>query len=145
MYVALLMMALCISYSYAENNSTVSSIESSAKVEEPIGCVCGVFLSGQFKRGSREQPTGYPALLHEYPDRLPCTVMGNRLCTSKCLDVIVKYLPNSPAILCASLDRDCYRERAYLFIQNCKDEWMNTNLSAGKEYCCKDGLPYKCR
>lgn len=34
--------------------------------------------------------------------------------------------------------------QAYLFIKNCKDEWINTNLSAGREYCCKDGSPYKC-
>lgn len=81
-------MALCISHSYAEDNSTVSNIGLSVKEEEPIGCVCGIFLSGQFKRGSREQPKGYPALLHEYPDSLPCTTMGNRLCISKCLDVV---------------------------------------------------------
>lgn len=93
----------------------------------------------------------------------------------------MKHLPNSSAILCASIDRDCHKERvsthtqinfyiflfeiiletelfhtlklydlnyiswqAYLFIKNCKDEWINTNLSAGKEYCCKDGTPYKC-
>jgi len=88
MYLVLLMIALCISYSYAEDNSTVSSIQLSTKIEEPIGCICGVFLSGQFKRGSREQPKGYPALLHEHPDPLPCTAIGNKLCTSKCLDVV---------------------------------------------------------
>ncbi|XP_018399204.1 PREDICTED: uncharacterized protein LOC108776947 [Cyphomyrmex costatus] len=144
MYLTLVMMTLCISYSYAENNSTVTNIKSSNIKEQPTGCVCAVFLSGQFKKGSKEQPKGYPALVHEYPDSIPCTAMGNKLCISKCLDVIVKHLPNGQAVLCASIDRDCYKERAYLFIKNCKDEWINTNLSAGREYCCKDGMPYKC-
>ncbi|XP_071644808.1 follicle cell protein 3C-1-like isoform X1 [Temnothorax longispinosus] len=144
-----LVMALCISYSYAESNSTVTSTikpqyKSSNTKEQPTGCVCAVFLSGQFKKGSKEQPKGYPALLHEHPDPLPCNTVGNKLCVNKCLDAIVKHLPNSPAILCASIDRDCHKERAYLFIKNCKDEWTNTNLSAGREYCCKDGTPYKC-
>ncbi|XP_071570455.1 follicle cell protein 3C-1-like isoform X1 [Temnothorax nylanderi] len=144
-----LVMALCISYSYAESNSTVTSTikpqyKSPNTKEQPTGCVCAVFLSGQFKKGSKEQPKGYPALLHEHPDPLPCNTVGNKLCVNKCLDAIVKHLPNSPAILCASIDRDCHKERAYLFIKNCKDEWTNTNLSAGREYCCKDGTPYKC-
>lgn len=137
-------MVLCMSYSYAEKNSTSTNIEASNSSEEPIGCVCGVFLSGQFKKGSKEQPKGYPVFLHEHPDLLSCNIFGNKLCTSKCLEAIIKYLPNSPTMLCASLDHDCYKERAHLFIKNCKDEWINTNLSAGREYCCKDGLPYKC-
>lgn len=57
---------------------------------------------------------------------------------------IAKHLPNSPTILCGSIDRDVFRERAYLFIQNCDGKWVNTNLSAGREFCCKDGSPYKC-
>lgn len=57
---------------------------------------------------------------------------------------IVKHLSNSPAIICGTMDRDCHKERAYLFIQNCNSTWLNTNLSAGREYCCKDGMSYKC-
>ncbi|KAJ8680589.1 hypothetical protein QAD02_016376 [Eretmocerus hayati] len=109
-----------------------------------ISCTCGVFLSGQFKKGSKQQPKGNPALLHEQSDLFPCNNVGNKMCTNKCLDVIVKHLPNSPTILCGSVDRDVHKERAYLFVKNCKDEWVNTNLSAGREYCCKDGHPYKC-
>ncbi|KYN18758.1 Armadillo repeat-containing protein 7 [Trachymyrmex cornetzi] len=144
MYLTLVMMALCISYSYAENNSTVTNIKSSTNTEQSTGCACAIFLSGQFKKGSKEQPKGYPALIHEYPDPIPCTTIGNKHCVNKCLEIIVKHLPNSQAVLCASIDRDCHKERAYLFFKNCKDEWINTNLSAGKEYCCKDGMPYKC-
>ncbi|KAL6432512.1 hypothetical protein ACFW04_006826 [Cataglyphis niger] len=144
MYLILVVMVLCMSYSYAETNSIGTNIKLSNPIEERIGCVCAVFLSGQFTKGSKEQPKGYPAFLHEHPDTVPCNTIGNKLCTSKCLEAIVKYLPNSSTMICASLDRDCHKERAYLFIKNCKDEWINTNLSAGREYCCKDGSPYKC-
>ncbi|XP_063973463.1 follicle cell protein 3C-1 [Diachasmimorpha longicaudata] len=123
---------------------TTELVTNVSTTEIPVGCICGVFLSGQFKKGSKEAPKGYPALLHEHAEAFPCTPVGNKLCTNKCLDAIVKHLPNSPAILCGSIDRDCHKERAYLFIKNCKDDWFNTNLSAGREYCCKDGIPYKC-
>ncbi|XP_044728148.1 follicle cell protein 3C-1 [Chrysoperla carnea] len=109
-----------------------------------IPCTCAVFLSGQFTKGSPEQPRGYPALVHEQEMTFACTNLGNKQCTNKCLDIIVKHLPNSANILCGAIDRDCHKERAYLFIKNCNDTWVNTNLSAGREYCCKDGLPYKC-
>jgi len=140
---------LCVCHTYAEQrdnhlSETCSPFDAPTSPETPLGCVCGVFLSGQFKKGSKEQPKGNPALLHEHTDSFPCSNVGNKLCTNKCLDVIVKHLPNSPAILCGSIDRDAHKERAYLFIKNCKDEWINTNLSAGREYCCKDGIPYKC-
>lgn len=150
MYVEFFLIILCVSTISAENNTISATVKNNTShikfstSQEPIGCLCGVFLSGQFKKGTKEQPTGNPALLHEHPDSFPCNPLGNKLCTSKCLDVIVRHLPNSPALLCAAIDRDCLKERAYLFIKNCKDEWINTNLSAGREYCCKDGLPYKC-
>lgn len=149
-------------------------------------CTCGVFLTGQFKKG--ESPKGYPALMHEQDSMYPCTPLGTKQCSNKCLETvstnqncfinliidciesldyslrfhvflrhffdntnfnsifqIAKHLPNSPTILCGSIDRDVYRERAYLFIQNCDGTWINTNLSAGREFCCKDGSPYKCQ
>lgn len=139
--------ALCVTLAFAKETTISQQTEQlgqNSTAESPIGCVCAIFLSGQFKKNSKEQPKGSPALIHEQIDTFPCTPVGNRLCTNKCLDTIVKYLPNSPAILCSSIDRDCHKERAYLFIKNCKNEWINTNLSAGREYCCKDGAPYKC-
>lgn len=51
-------------------------------------CNCGVFLSGQFKKGSKEQPKGNPALLHEMSETFPCTSAGNKMCTNKCLDMV---------------------------------------------------------
>lgn len=56
--------------------------------EPPVGCVCGVFLNGQFKKGSRDQPSGFPAFLHEHSDIFPCNPTGNKLCTNKCLDQV---------------------------------------------------------
>lgn len=107
-------------------------------------CTCGVFLTGQFVKGGNQEPTGNPALLHEHEETYPCNAFGSKQCTNKCLDILVKHLPNSPAIICGSIDRDCYKERAYVFVKNCNNTWVNTNLSAGREYCCKDGTPYKC-
>lgn len=89
MYLTLTIVFLCISYSYAENNSTTASIKPFTNTkEQPIGCACAIFLSGQFKKGSKEQPKGYPALLHEHPDPLPCNTVGNKLCVNKCLDTV---------------------------------------------------------
>ncbi|XP_043275369.1 follicle cell protein 3C-1 [Venturia canescens] len=138
---------MCVYYVRAkktDNSTEIAKEKKSAKDDASVGCVCGVFLTGQMKRGSKDPPNGNPALLHEHGDAFACTNLGNKLCTNKCLDAIVKHLPNSPTILCGAIDRDAYKERAYLFIKNCKDEWINTNLSAGREYCCKDSVPYKC-
>ncbi|KAF3427648.1 hypothetical protein E2986_08393 [Frieseomelitta varia] len=97
-----------------------------------------------FEKGNKEPPKGNPAIFHNLPGTFPCTPSGNRLCTNKCLDMIIKYLPNSSKILCSSIKHNCHKEKAYLFIKNCKSGWINTNLSAGREYCCKGGTPYKC-
>ncbi|VVC36444.1 Hypothetical protein CINCED_3A019087 [Cinara cedri] len=112
-------------------------------------CMCGVFLSSQIGKGAdkQSQPTGYAALVHEHDDPVPCNKLGaknNNYCANKCLEIIVKHLPNSAAIICGSVDRDVYKERAHLFVKNCSDSWTNTLLSGGKEYCCRDGQYYKC-
>lgn len=110
-----------------------------------VPCSCAVFLNGQFKKGSKEQPKGLPALIQETEITFPCTPAGTKLCINKCLESIVRHLPNSPAIICGTIDRDCHRERAYLFVQNCEaNTWTNSNLSAGREYCCKSGEAISC-
>jgi hypothetical protein len=92
-------LCLFISLTYAlDDNSITESIYPTITTESPvsssateapvIGCTCGVFLSGQFKKGSKEQPKGNPALLHEHPDIFPCSNIGNKMCTNKCLDVV---------------------------------------------------------
>lgn len=108
-------------------------------------CSCAVFMSGQFKKGSKDPPKGHPALIQEIDYNLPCTAAGSRQCINKCLETIVKHLPNAPEIICGTIDRDCHRERAYLFVQHCDgDSWKNSNLSAGREFCCKSGSPVSC-
>ena len=51
-------------------------------------CVCGVFLTGQFIKGSQEPPKGNPAILHELMEPLSCNAFGNKQCTNKCLDSV---------------------------------------------------------
>ncbi|XP_053984562.1 follicle cell protein 3C-1 [Hylaeus volcanicus] len=146
MYFIYLLSILCFSSVFA-NEIKLKALNSTLDVtttESPIGCICGIFLNGQFKKSSKESPAGNPVLIHDQCGTFSCTPNGKRLCINKCLDTILKYLPNSSTIICGSLERDCYKERAYLFIKNCKSKWINTNLSAGREYCCKNGAPYKC-
>ncbi|XP_033228286.1 uncharacterized protein LOC117180079 [Belonocnema kinseyi] len=138
---------LCIIFTNALENKQMREknlTKETKKSHLPIGCYCGVFMSGQFKKGSKEQPNGNPALLQEHSETFPCNPVGNKICINRCLEIFVKHLPNSQAILCGSMGRDCVKERAYLFVKNCKDVWINSNLSPSREYCCKDGNPYKC-
>ncbi len=108
-------------------------------------CSCAVFMSGQFRKGSPEPPKGHPALIQETEFNFPCTPAGTKMCINKCLESIVKHLPNSSTIICGTIDRDCHRERAYLFTQHCDGKsWINSNLSAGREFCCKNGSPVSC-
>ncbi|XP_075236215.1 uncharacterized protein LOC142333156 [Lycorma delicatula] len=113
-------------------------------VQEPVPCTCGVFLSGQFTRGSSAQPNGEPVVTQQLEQTFACTPTGKSHCTNKCLDALVRHLPNSGVIICGSIDRDIKREKAYLWVKNCRDVWINTNLSSGKEHCCKDGQSIKC-
>lgn len=108
-------------------------------------CSCAVFLSGQFKKGSSEQPRGLPALTQETDMQYPCNPTGTKMCINKCLELIVKHLPNSAQIICGTIDRDIVKERASLWVQNCNSStWINSNLSAGREYCCKNGESLSC-
>ncbi|XP_064556739.1 follicle cell protein 3C-1 [Drosophila montana] len=109
-------------------------------LNQPVPCTCGVFLSSQIQNGLPETP-----LIHNEMDRMyPCNAIGRKQCQTKCLEAIVQHLPNSANIVCATLGHNCHKERAYLFIKNCHNQWVNTNLQAGREYCCKAGLPYRC-
>lgn len=143
-YSITLVLVIFLSFVNGHGSENKTTQISTTTPKTPIGCVCGIFLSGQFKKGSKEQPKGTPVLMHDQPESFPCTTVGNRLCINKCLETIARYLPNSSSILCGLLDRDCTKERAYLFVKNCKNEWINTNFSAGRQYCCKDGASYKC-
>ncbi|XP_017870733.1 PREDICTED: follicle cell protein 3C-1 [Drosophila arizonae] len=111
-----------------------------ADPQQPVPCTCGVFLTSQIKNGLPETP-----LIHNEMDRMyPCNAIGRKQCQTKCLETIVQHLPNSANIVCSALGHNCHKERAYLFIKNCQNIWVNTNLQAGREYCCKEGQPYRC-
>lgn len=51
-------------------------------------CTCAVFMSGQFKRNSAEQPTGFPALISELELAYPCNPMGMKSCVNRCLESV---------------------------------------------------------
>lgn len=138
-------LSIAFSLAYAQL-SLKNDLKSKFELKTDQGpCSCAVFLSGQFKKGSNEQPKGVPALIQETDNFYPCNPTGSKMCINKCLESIVKHLPNSPAIICGTVDRDVHRERAYLFIQTCNSEnWTNSNLSAGREYCCKAGESLSC-
>ncbi|CAG4924001.1 unnamed protein product [Colias eurytheme] len=114
-------------------------------------CQCGVFMSQQmgFKDGRRTKPRGppqgEPVVTYDTEGPiLPCGSSGFKQCISKCLDVILKYLPRAGPVICGAVERDVHRERAFLFIRNCGGDWSPTNFSAGKEFCCTDGQHHKC-
>lgn len=54
----------------------------------PTPCICGIFLSGQFKKGSKEQPKGVPVLTQEMDTPFMNNSMGNRQCINKCLELV---------------------------------------------------------
>lgn len=51
-------------------------------------CTCGVFFSGQFKKFSNDPPKGQPVLMHEQDSQYPCTPIGTKQCSNKCLEVV---------------------------------------------------------
>ncbi|XP_013109789.2 follicle cell protein 3C-1 isoform X1 [Stomoxys calcitrans] len=126
-----------------EKSSTLKS--SYNKVPEILPCTCGIFLSSQFTKGSTEPPRGECVISNALERTFPCNGVGQKQCQTKCLEQIVQHLPNSANILCAALDHDIHKERAYLFIKNCEDKWINTHLAAGREYCCKNREPCSCK
>lgn len=65
--------------------------EDPTTIEEPSGptpCTCGVFLSGQFKKGSKDQPKGVPVLTQEMDIPFLNNAVGTRQCTNKCLELV---------------------------------------------------------
>lgn len=56
--------------------------------KEQIPCTCGVFLTGQFKRGSPEPPKGNPALMYEQEIPFSCNAAGIKQCTNRCLEMV---------------------------------------------------------
>lgn len=58
------------------------------KEHKSIPCTCGIFLSGQLVKGKNEQPKGNPVLLQETDHHYLSGSAGNRMCITKCLEVV---------------------------------------------------------
>ncbi|KAJ3653537.1 hypothetical protein Zmor_012784 [Zophobas morio] len=82
MFRAMVVLTLC---ALAGAGEPVKSAKADSK---PVPCTCGVFLSGQFKKGSKEQPKGVPVLTQEMDTPFMNNAMGNRQCTNKCLEMV---------------------------------------------------------
>lgn len=66
----------------SNNNNTGDTKES------PCPCTCGIFLNGQFVKGSKQPPKGNPALLQEMDSPFMNNAVGNRQCMNKCLELV---------------------------------------------------------
>lgn len=64
------------------------SLNSTTTSKELVPCTCGIFLNGQFKKGS--PPKGNPALQSEIDIVYPCNAPGFKLCQNRCLDTVSK-------------------------------------------------------
>lgn len=69
-----------------------SNNEIGQEEKERIPCTCGVFLSGQFKKGAPLKLSGGPALLQELNDPLTCNTLGEKQCINKCLETVSQSL-----------------------------------------------------
>lgn len=77
-----------IQFVRADNKIINTKKTDTTSEESPIPCTCGVFLSGQFKKGSKEQPKGVPVLTQEMDTPFMNNSVGNRQCTNKCLESV---------------------------------------------------------
>uniref|UniRef100_A0A1B0A9Y1 Follicle cell protein 3C-1 n=1 Tax=Glossina pallidipes TaxID=7398 RepID=A0A1B0A9Y1_GLOPL len=109
---------------------------------DQVPCTCGIFLGSQLKS---QNITNKSALIISELNRFyNCDTRGQMRCQTNCLEQIMQFLPKSDRIICASSSDDVLNEKAYLLIKNCRNYWINTNLTSGHKYCCKAGRPYKC-
>lgn len=74
-------------------NIDFGNVPSLASIDKPAPanattCTCAVFMSGQFKRGSSEQPSGFPALISEENHAYPCNPIGMKSCVNRCLESV---------------------------------------------------------
>lgn len=55
-------------------------------------CTCAVFLNGQFVRGSRKPPTGYPPISAELEEQFSCDPAGIKHCLNRCVENVSEQL-----------------------------------------------------
>lgn len=66
--------------------NTITPIPISVPKIELSPCICGVFMSGQFTKGSKDQPKGHPAMIQESDEIFACNSIGQKQCLNRCLD-----------------------------------------------------------
>lgn len=73
-----------------ENEGKLPNKKESKSVSKSLACpcTCGIFLSGQFVKGSKQPPKGNPALLQEMDNAFMNNAVGNRQCMNKCLELV---------------------------------------------------------
>uniref|UniRef100_A0A1B0BR24 Follicle cell protein 3C-1 n=1 Tax=Glossina palpalis gambiensis TaxID=67801 RepID=A0A1B0BR24_9MUSC len=153
-------------------SSSTPLITKSASAYDQVPCTCGIFLGSQLK--SQNITNNSALIISELNRFYNCDKRGQMRCQTNCLEQvhktkdklnnikfifnidpcissfifsfkqIMQFLPKSDRIICASSSDDLLKEKAYLLIKNCDNYWINTKLTSGHEYCCKDGKPYKC-
>lgn len=84
--VLVLVVVLTLAFSIVNAGEATNGIKTNDN--KPVPCTCGIFLSGQFKKGSKEQPKGVPVLTQEMDTPCMNNAMGNRQCTTKCLEMV---------------------------------------------------------
>lgn len=68
--------------------NALSKLHKNNLIKEQVPCTCGVFLTGQFKRGSSEPPKGNAVLMHEQELHFQCNPAGVKQCTNRCLEMV---------------------------------------------------------
>lgn len=66
--------------------NSITPIPMSVTKIELSPCICGVFMSGQFTKGSKDQPKGHPAMIQESDEVFACNSIGQKQCTNRCLE-----------------------------------------------------------
>ncbi|XP_008478809.2 uncharacterized protein LOC103515652, partial [Diaphorina citri] len=71
-----------------EQELSEARMKKSEKSTEPVPCTCGIFMSGQFHKASKAPPKGNAVIMSEMEETFPCTPLGNKQCTNKCLGMV---------------------------------------------------------
>lgn len=72
----------------ANIENALFKMQKNNSVKEQVPCTCGIFLTGQFKKGSTEPPRGNPVLMHEQELHFQCNGAGVKQCKNRCLEMV---------------------------------------------------------
>lgn len=86
-----LLLFIIINYTCALKNLNKNSTSELLTKVKSHGCFCGIFMGGQFKKGSKEQPKGKAILSQKQTVSTSCNSIGNRICLNSCLNTVSKF------------------------------------------------------